>query len=142
MPFAADIEIDLSERIPNNYLISSQHRRRGNVNKCVWTISFDEEVECFVNTISNQWKIGSAAWGVKVTNKIPQVVGVNNSREELKLAKFVGGIKTNIWHGYPADYMNRSQDRPATLILQSWVKKGYITKAKMTKIRLGQPCNL
>ncbi len=142
MAYTADTEIDLTELAQANYIISSQHRRRGNPNKSVWTISYDEEVDCFIETMTREWQIGTVAWGIKVVEDILQVVGVNNIRQELKLAKFVDGADTNVWHGYPADYMRKAQDRPATNILKLWVNDGFITKAKMSKIRLGQSCNL
>ena len=142
MPFIADTEIDLSIHTTGNYIISSQHRRRGNSNKCIWTISFDEEVSCFIQALNENWKVDFEAWGIKTVNNILQVVGVNNERQELKLAKFVDGANTNVWHGYPADYMRKANDRPATNILKDWVEYGYLTKAKMSKIRLGQSCNL
>jgi hypothetical protein len=142
MPYTADTEIDLTAKKTDNYIISSQHRRIGNPNKCIWNITFDEEVDCFIQAMNSNWKRGTEGWGVKVINNILQVVGVNNDRQELKLAKFVDGTKTNIWHGYPADYMNNHQDRPETDILKDWVKKGYLTKPKMNKIRRQVSCNL
>lgn len=142
MPYTADTEIDLTAHTIGNYIISSQHRRRGNPNKSIWTITFDEEVACFIQALNGNWKTGTEAWGFKVIGDILQVVGLNNNRQELKLAKFVDGTNTNVWHGYPADYLSKAQDRPATNILKDWVDNGYLTKAKMSKIRLGQPCNL
>lgn len=141
MPYTTDIEIDLTEKANCKYIISSQHRN-GNPNKSIWTISYEEEVNCFIETITKNWKENSVAWGVKVINDLIQVVGLNNAKVELKLAKFVDGSNKNVWHGYPADYMNKSQDRPTTDILKNWVVNGYLTKAKMSKIRLGQSCNL
>ncbi|RZJ44149.1 MAG: hypothetical protein EOO19_12230 [Chryseobacterium sp.] len=142
MPYTADTEIDLSTKIKSNYIISSQHRKVGNVNKSIWTISFDEEVDCFVTAINGKWIAGNEAWGVKVNGGSVQVVGKNIANAELKLAKFVDGTSTNVWHGYPADYMSKSQDRPITDILRNWVKAGYISKAAMNKIRTGKACSL
>jgi len=142
MPYKADTEIDLTAHTTGNYIISSQHRRSGNPNKSIWIITFDEEVDCFIQALNGNWKTGTEAWGVKVIGDILQVVGLNNDRQELKLAKFVDGTNNNVWHGYPADYMSNAQDRPATNILKVWVDNGYLTKAKMSKIRLGQSCNL
>ena len=142
MPYTADIEIDLTTRTTGNYIISSQHRRTGNPNKSIWTINFDEEVECFINAMNGNWKTEAIAWGIKTIGDVLHVVGLNPDNEELKIAKFVDGSKTNVWHGYPADYMRKAQDRPETVILKTWVDNGYITKAKMSKIRLGQSCNL
>lgn len=142
MPFKADTEIDLTAHNIGKYIISSQHRRKGNPNKSIWTITFNEEVNCFIQALTGDWKRGTEAWGVKVIDNIIQVVGQTNDSKELKLAKFVDGTNTNVWHGYPADYMSKAQDRPATNILKLWVNNGYLTKAKMSKIRLGQSCSL
>lgn len=144
MSYTSDTEIDLE--IGNNYIISSQHRRTGNSNKSIWTITFDEEVDCFIEAMNGGWKSGSEAWSLKVSNNILHVVGTNidksNTIKELKLAKFVDGTKNKVWHGYPADYMYKAQDRPSTEVLRVWVTLGYLTKSKMSKIRLGQSCNL
>ena len=142
MPYTADSEIDLSERINKNYLISSQHRRRGNPNKCRWTITLEEEVECFIQSIDSNWIDGAFAWGLHFVNDTIDVLGLNNDDEDLKLAKFINSDGTIIYHGYPADYINRSQDRPTNNILKMWVNSGHITKAKMTKINRGYSCNL
>lgn len=143
MPHQVDTEIDLTEqKVDSKYIISSQHRRKGNIHKCIWIISLDEEVNCFVQAIKENWKVGSQAWGLKIVNTVIQVVGHNSRNRELKLAKFIVGNDKDIWHGYPADYMMRAQDRPATDILKAWVNNGYISKAKMSKIRLGHSCNL
>jgi hypothetical protein len=147
MTYTADTEIDLKVNIDLEehkfkYIISSQHRKTGNPNKCIWKITFDQEVDCFIMTVSEKWKDGIHGWGLKALDNVLQVVGVNNIKEELKLAKFIDGTNTNVWHGYPADYVSKSNDRPTTEILKKWVDLGYITKAKMSKIRLGQSCNL
>jgi hypothetical protein len=140
--YQQDTEIELQETKPRKYYISSQHRKKGNPNKSIWIISFEEEVNCFIQTISNTWKVKAEAWGIKLNGNTLQVVGLNNNNEELKLAKFVDGTNTDVWHGYPADYVCNAQDRPTTEILKYWVHQGYITKSKMKKIRQGQPCNL
>ncbi len=143
MPYKTDRKIDLThEQLDCKYIISSQHRRKGNAEKCFWIVTFDDEVNCFIHTIRQNWFINSEAWGLILSNNILQVIGRNSNNDELKLAKFVDGNDNGVWHGYPADYMLRSQDRPATEILQTWVNNGYISKAKMSKIRLGQSCNL
>ena len=137
-----DTEIDLTGRTTGNYIVSSQHRGRRNPHKSTWIITIEEEIECFIQAVNNNWRIETEAWGVKTFGGILQVVGLNYNQQELKLAKFVDGNSTNVWHGYPADYMSKSQDRPTTSILKVWVKNGFLTKAKMSKIRQGQSCNL
>lgn len=141
MTYLTDTQIDLTE-LKKSYIISSQHRKTGNVNKSLWSISNEEEVLCFVETIKQKWIDGANAWGVKVVNNALQKVGANNDGQTLKIARFVDSYSADVWHGYPADYIRKSNDRPTTNVLSDWVKKSYITKAKMAKIRQGQLCNL
>ena len=140
MPYNSDTPIPITNNV--NYIISSQHRRAGNVNKCLWTVSFENEVECFTDSLNNEWIEGKHAWGVRFINAVLEPLGEANGGRILKIAKFVDGNRINVWHGYPADPMTRGQDRPTTAILKIWVNNGYITKSKMSKIRLGQTCNL
>lgn len=143
MAYTTDKEIDLTARNTGNYIISSQHRRTGNENKSIWSLTYNDEVECFIQAMNGNWKEETEAWGIKVINNTLQVVGhTNNYTHELKLAKFVDGSNTNVWHGYPADYLRKVHDIPKEKILKDWVEKGFLTKAKMCKIRLGQACNL
>ncbi len=142
MPYKADTEIEHQDFAPSKYIVSSQHRRVGNPNKSIWTIDFEEEINCFIQTITQKWVSGVEAWGLKLNGTTLEVIGVTNTKKELKIAKFVDGTSTNVWHGYPADHMTKSQDRPTTIILKNWVDNGYITKAKMNKIRQGQLCIL
>ena len=142
MRYILDTEINLKDHVQCNYFISSQHRKKGNPNKSVWTITFNEEVSCFIQALTGNWKTEKEAWGIKAINNILQVIGLSADEKELKFAKFVNGANTNVWHGYPADYLRKAQDRPATQVLKVWVENGYLTKSKMSKIRLGQSCTL
>ena len=144
MPYTTDteIEIELEEELTTTYIISSQHRATGNPNKTVWVLDFNDEVQCFTQSKTSEWIQDNYGWGIKVINSNLQNIGHNFENETLKLAKFVDGNGNDKWHGYPADYLRRSQDRPPTFILKNWVDQGYITKAKMSKIRKGQLCNL
>jgi len=144
MPYTTDteIEIELEEELTTTYIISSQHRATGNPNKTVWTVNFDDEVNCFTQSKTFEWIENNYGWGLKVIDSVLQYIGHNFENETLKIAKFVDGSANDVWHGYPADYLRRSQDRPPTFVLKNWVEQGYLTKAKMNKIRRGQSCNL
>lgn len=142
MSYKADAKIDLVAKAGNNYYISSQHRRKGNPKKSRWTITYDEEVDCFIQSMIKEWKDEKKAWGLKASNKVIDIVGMNDDNDSLMLAKFIVGPGRDTWHGYPADYVNRAQDRPTNTILKMWVDDGYITKAKMTKINRGISCDL
>jgi len=144
MPYTIDteIEIELEEDLTTKYVISSQHRATGNPNKTVWTLDYNAEVDCFKLSKTSEWIQDNYGWGIKVINSVIQYLGHNFENERLKLAKFVDGNQNDIWHGYPADYLRRSQDRPPTFVLKNWVEEGYLSKAKMNKIRRGQSCNI
>lgn len=144
MAYALDTEIDLSPHTTNKYIISSYHRNRGRrkSDKCIWIITRDEEVQCFITSVNSNWGGSSVYWGLKLIGNNPQTIGENYYREQLKIAKFINGNGGNVWHGYPADYLRRIQDIPDTEILQIWVKSGYIQKSHFRKIRQGMPCNL
>lgn len=155
MPYQLDTEIEINVDVTNfstkkakpNYIISSLHRRQDNSNKSIWTISPAEEVDCFIRTVKEGWinrtnEKKKEAWGLKPNNRHLDVIGKNNKDQELKLAKFVDGDDKDVWHGYPADYRNKSNDRPPEDILRRWIDKKYIDKRKMVKIRSGKSCSL
>jgi len=144
MPLTLDeeIEIPIDENTTTTYIVSSQHRKTGNPNKTIWTLSYEEEVECFTLSKKESWIDGKYGWGIKPSNSLISYLGHNFENERLKLAKFVDGSDNDVWHGYPADYLRRNQDRPPYEILKDWVKKKHLNKSKMNKIRRGQSCNL
>ena len=65
------------------------------------------------------------------------ILGVNNVNPELKIAKFVHSTPT-IWHGYPADYIQKNQDRPTLDVLMKMHSNGLITAKEMKRISKGQ----
>lgn len=142
MEYKVDKEIDLSEYKIGNYIISSQHRKKSNPNKSIWTITYKEEVECFIFAFDKKWNTDNEGWGLKIYDGLIQEIGQDFEYKKLKIAKFVDGNQKNVWHGYPVDHMIKPNDRPTTEILKAWVDKGYLTKAKMCKIKQGKSCNL
>lgn len=141
MPYPLDTELDLSPRTNCKYFIASYHRMRGHPNKSCWLISHEEEIECFVTSISSLWMESNVGWGLKHDNGAIQIVGESTKQNELKFAKFKGDIN-DLWHGYPADYIRNNQDRPGMVVLRMWIDAGYILKHQMLKIRQGIQCNL
>lgn len=142
MTFKLDSEIDLRPHLNCKYIIASQHRKTGNPKKCIWLITRKDEIDCFVYSKQANWQVEYICWGLKLVDSIPQAIGKNPNKEILKIAKFINGNRHDTWHGYPADYLRRSQDIPATKILQIWTNKGYISKSDFRKIRQGMPCGL
>ncbi|SFN21938.1 hypothetical protein SAMN05428949_1984 [Chitinophaga sp. YR627] len=141
MPFQVNTEIDLTPDTQSKYLISAQHRMVGHPIKSIWTISYDEEVRCFLNSRVSNWFAPTHYWGLHVIGSQINVLGYNNLREELKIAKFVGS-SSDVWHGYPADYLHKKHDIPHTNVLTIWRGLGYIGKSTLNKLRRGIPCNL
>jgi hypothetical protein len=125
------------------YIIRTVHRRRGNPTKCIWTITPQEEIDCFKVAASNKWLEVTEGWGIKINTegKLDQI-GVSERDEALKIAKFVDSNSDRKWHGYPADYCRRKQDKPPERILRDWHTRSLITKAKMSKITQRKLCSL
>lgn len=146
MELLTDIEIDIKHKVKSKkefkYIISSKHREIKSPHKSYWTIEYSEELDCFVENYSKAYRESNLTWGLILNESSLKVLGKNTFKEELKLAKFIDSSLTNIWHGYPADYRRKNQDRPSSEILKKWVDAKIITKAKMLKIRQGQKCNL
>jgi hypothetical protein len=125
------------------YKVRSVHRRHGNPNKCIWTISLEAEVECFRDSALKKWLENKEGWGLKFnTQGRLEQVGVSDTKEELKIAKFVDSSSTTEWHGYPADYCSRNKDRPSLKVLEDWKDKNIISKTQMSKIKQYKKCNL
>jgi hypothetical protein len=125
------------------YKVRSVHRRRGNPNKCIWTISLEEEVNCFRCSALKKWLEDKEGWGLKINAQGGlEQVGESDKKEKLKIAKFVDSSSTTEWHGYPADYCSRNNDRPSLKVLEDWMNNKIINKTKMSKIKQYKQCNL
>lgn len=142
MLYPLDTIIDLNPRTNNKYIVSSLHRRKRNNKKSLWTISRDEEIDCFILSQKSQWTEVNVSWGIKLEGNSIKQIGVNKQNKPLKIAKFIYGNCNNIWHGYPADHVRNNQDRPGILTLKKWRIAGYIEKHIIEKIRKGKECNL
>jgi len=142
MPYQQDIPYYLAPRTKSTYFISSQHRQLGNPNKSIWTISHEEEIDCFILSKTSKWISGSVCWGLKPIDNRLDVIGRNSVQEDIKIAKFVDGDKKNIWHGYPADCRRKKKDIPDTEILVIWKDKGLIGKSDVRKLKQQMTCNL
>lgn len=141
MSYTVDTELDLSPETDQKYIVSSAHRRKQK-DKSRWTVSLDVEVQCFIQCQRAPWVEDTTGWGIIPNGNSLIELGVNCINEKLKIAKFVDSASTGLWHGYPADYMRKAQDRPGMLTLQAWLRNGHIQKHHLTKIRQGKTCNL
>jgi hypothetical protein len=141
VPYQTNIPLDLTPRTTQIYFVSPAHRRR-QVGKSRWTITVDEEVECFITSQTLRWVEVSTAWGIIQNGNGLLVLGLSSNNISLKLAKFVYSDGTDLWHGYPADFVKNNQDRPGMVTLRDWKTRGFIEKHHMVKIRKGKECNL
>lgn len=127
------------------YIVVDYHRKASYIaNKSQWLVTIDEEMDCFRNTINNNWKENENGWGIRwdAGHRVLVVLGKSVSQYDLKIAKFTKDVNLNHWHGYPADWQQRTQDRPPIKILNDWRTTGFISKHKMAKIRNGKKCDL
>lgn len=136
-----DVPIDIDP--PVQYVIVSQHRNSGYINKSRWKVPMPEEVGCFVQSRNNKWLLGDSGWGVIIdgVNNL-KILGFNNLREELKVAKFIANDDLNLWHGYPADIKRKIKDVPPVIILENWCQRKIIKKYHMSRIRRQSSCSL
>ncbi|MBI5150745.1 MAG: hypothetical protein HZA28_08270 [Candidatus Omnitrophica bacterium] len=137
----ADIPIDISPLV--QYVVVSQHRGLDYRDKSRWLVSMQEEVDCFRQSLHHDWLMPDAGWGliVDAQNNL-MVLGINYLREESKVAKFVEGNGSSLWHGYPADLKRKVKDIPPTCILEKWYSMKLIRKHHLSRIRRGIRCNL
>ena len=124
------------------YIPNPQHRD-GNPNKSQWLIDIDQEVRVFKYMAYNNWGGENNGWGLFFRRNILDYLGIIHSRNtNVFIAKFVVDTSHCAWHGYPADYQFKAQDVPDRSILQDWLEKKYLSKAKIRKIMKGQPCKI
>jgi hypothetical protein len=139
--YELDTALDLAPRITQRYFASSTHRRKQK-DKSRWIIDIYEEVNCFVVSQVNEWVEETTSWGLIQNGNALLVLGENGHDEPLKIAKFIAKSSDGVWHGYPADFHRKIQDRPGMAILQAWRNEGHIEKHHILKIRQGKECNL
>jgi len=144
MNYRWDTEIDVAG-ISEKYTIGSYHRDNSRKDtKPKWEISEDQEVECFIQCIDETWHSNGKGFGIRPDSDLNlTILGYNPNDTDSKIAIFRDDKHgADEWHGYPADYLLHTQDRPSTTILSDWYDKGYIPKDAMAKVRKGLECSL
>jgi hypothetical protein len=124
------------------YTCNPKHRDRS-PGESQWTISEHDEISCFTLSHGNGWidERAGTGFGLHTPDKRPLQLGVVEDHcSPSYVAKFVGD--TTLWHGYPADHMRKTQDIPPGRVLIDWRDRGYLTKAKASKLSMGKRCNL
>ena len=124
------------------YYVHPKHRGRPTNDRCTWIISVLEEVALFKRAIPVVCCPGQIYWAAEAEGRRLRTVGINVNRESLFFGKFVDGSAISRWHGYPADYRRRTQDRPPIPVLQNWETQGLLKKHHIAKISGGKKCNL
>lgn len=121
------------------YLIVPYHRD-GTMGKSQWTISENDEVDCFAESFREEWTNGESNFGLRRDGNNDLIyLGKNSFGEDLLIAKFVSN--SSDWHGYPSDYVRNTHDIPDFSTLKEWREKKFIQKSQMLKIKQGKPCN-
>lgn len=121
------------------FISTRKHRIMGNPDASIWTIDHREEYIVFLKSKPNLSNNG-ISWGIHTPNGSLDKLGDSECGiYDLKFAKFTSHENNDdLWHGYPANYINNTQDRPDSPYLTDLVRKGYITKAKMKKVQKGK----
>lgn len=137
------LDVPINIDTTSKYVIVSQHRMHGYSDKSRWLASMKEEVDCFIQSLNKKWLHVGAGWGVILddANKL-KVLGVNYVNENSKIAKFVDGNNSNLWHGYPADLKRKVKDIPPISILNKWRGEKIIKKHHISRIQRGVTCTL
>ena len=144
---ALTVDTITATAVGQDYVIKADHRD-GTHDKAQWKISMDEEVDTFERGFGSEWFSSkkSWAWSLYLNTQRPNPLGVSKRSEppiqRLWIAKFVKNASPAFWHGYPADYRRRTQDRPDIDVLEDWRRQGFIGKREIAKIRSGLKCNL
>ena len=124
------------------YYIHPKHRGPPTNESCTWIIPVDDEVALFEAALPTARSPGQICWAAETGGRRLRTVGINVHRELLYFGKFVDGSVISGWHGYPADYRRRTQDRPPISVLKIWVNQGLLHKHHVAKISGGKKCNL
>lgn len=124
------------------YMPISKHRGKPTKDRSVWTRTVAEEVECFRLALNNDWGHAAELWGHRRSLDRLDQLGRNWCNESLWFGKFIRSQSNSPWHGYPADYRRRPQDRPPTAVLVRWRDLGAIEKYQVARVAGGQQCGL
>ena len=126
------------------YIHKSDHRS-GSEKKSQWIISKESERLCFTQSpllVDNL----KSRWGLHFENSQVSYLGKSKSENppirSLLIAKFVHDKQNDYWHGYPGDHEENNQDIPPEEVTKFWQDKGYLSKAKISKINGGKRCKL
>ncbi|MCG6135866.1 MAG: hypothetical protein MET45_14620 [Nostoc sp. LLA-1] len=136
------------EILPEILYIHKIDHRNNSPEKSQWTITEDDERNCFQFSLSSDWnKQPHSSWSLYLKNNTAQYIGNSAKKEpifcQLFIAKFVDSNKNSKWHGYPANPSGQKpQDIPPEYVLNDWLQKEYLRRPLIRKIAKGQKCSL
>lgn len=123
--------------------IDYHHGQNPTQDKSIWTITNAPIVEenLVEDIIINNYVIvdsnKAVGYNVLQDNETLVVLGKDKFIDKLVLSKFIK--QSNIWHGYPANYMNRQADKPKDEILSALLQNNKIDRTEMKRIKRGKP---
>lgn len=124
-----------------SYYFSPKHRGSGNPKASKWLKDISYQIEHKLADLAIkeyfEQKKPSVAFNFYRKNNAICPLGYNNLHKALIIAKFVNS-STELWHGYPGDYISNNQDKPTEITLKNFVSHGILSKKEMRCISKGQ----
>lgn len=121
-----------------HYFHKMDHRDR-TPGKAQWKIGLPEERNIFQAAMASQWTESKFAWSLYQLAGSVAHLGVDRDHVTQVLVARFDEHADDEWHGYPCNY-KEPQQRPPTEVLNDWLKKELLPRAKIRKIASGQRC--
>lgn len=127
----------------DTYLFHLKHRGAPQNGISTWIVNCQEEYDLADNALQNGYVEETETKPIAYNlskDKALKIIGQRKKDSkmlELKLAKFVNSNPQE-WHGYPADHMSNSQDRPSDETLNKLYKNNIIDKTDMNRLLRGK----
>lgn len=117
--------------------MNPKHRNQPAGPACTqWTISVWEELRLFSVAKENEWVCAkNSLWAIEKIDNVIRPLGTTG-QDIAYIAKYVTD-HNHEWHGYPVT-PSRQADRPPTVILDNWERRGIITRHQQGHIVKGQ----
>lgn len=127
----------------NTYKIIGYHRGQSTNDKSVWNNSYQEEIDCFCQSLTRDWTAiknnNLEAWGFQYNHGFQAIgIGTIPERKSLYIARFYCG-QSKEWHGHPIDYTVVNHKVPDS-VTTKWHDSGHITLRQKSKLKQGVEC--
>lgn len=123
-------------QITLQFLSNAKHRTHPTPDASIWYINLTEEYNCFESSDVDPTR--TVRWGHCNRDPLGWSIRTRRNRHSLPdliYAKFICDENSQVWHGYPADYVANTQDIPHDDFLTISLN---LNKAKMRKIKNGK----